>query len=126
MLAYVLSFGLVAVSRESASVPGYMCAYATLVNTLVAGRRSFDGKTAVYIAMLMSGWINIAFLASMAIWRREGTRRAFKILRTITLLMIPACWIVSWDERLVPREGHFLWIAGMVVALFSDRLSSRR
>ncbi len=54
MLAYALSFGLAAVSREGAAIPGYMCAYVTLVNTLVVGSRFFEGKTAVYIAMLRS------------------------------------------------------------------------
>jgi hypothetical protein len=49
----------------------------------------------------------------------EGNRRPFKILRTITLLMIPFCWIVFRNEHLYPREGHVLWVVAMVVALFS-------
>ena len=56
----------------------------------------------------------------------EGNRRPFKILRTITLLMIPFCRIVFHHERLVPREGHVLWIVAMVLALFSDSPSSSR
>ena len=56
----------------------------------------------------------------------EGNRRPFKILRTITLLMIPFCWVVFYDGRLFPREGHSLWVAGMVLALFSDGPSSSR
>lgn len=126
MLAYALSFGLVAVSREGASIPGYQCAYVTLVNTLVVGNRFSEGKALVDIALLISGWINIAFLLSVAIRWREGNGLAFKILRTTTLLMIPFCWILFYDERLYPREGHFLWIAGMVLALFSNSLSSSR
>lgn len=125
MLAYALSFGLVAVSRDSASIPGYMCAWMTLWNTLVVADR-FQGKTVVFIALLISGWINIAFLVSMAIRWREGNRLAFKILRTTTLLMVPFCWIIFYDQSLFPREGHALWIAGMVLALFSDNLSSTR
>jgi hypothetical protein len=121
MLAYALSFGLPAVSRDFASlgIPGYMCAWMTLWNTLVVGSQ---GKTAEYIAMLISGWINIAFLVSVAMRWWEGNRRPFKILRTITLLMIPFCWIVFYKSGLYPREGHVLWIVAMVVALFSDPL----
>jgi hypothetical protein len=48
------------------------------------------------------------------------------ILRTITLVMIPFCWIVFYDEHAYPREGHVLWIAGMVLALFSESPSSWR
>ena len=80
----------------------------------------------MFVALLISGWINIAFLVSMAIRWREGNRLAFKILRTTTLLMVPFCWIIFYDQNLFPREGHLLWIAGMVLALFSDNLSSRR
>lgn len=125
MLAYALSFLLVAVWRE-ASVPGYWCAYVTLVRPLEIGGRFFEGKTMEYIAFLISGWINIAFLASMTTRWRSGNGRAFRILRAITLAMIPFCWIVFFEERLYPREGHILWIVSMVLALFSENSSSRR
>ena len=59
-------------SGESASIPGYMSAWGTHWNTLVVADR-FQGKTVVFIALLISGWINIAFLVSMAIrWREVG------------------------------------------------------
>ena len=80
----------------------------------------FDEKARVYIPLLIIGWINIVFLAALAMRWWEGNRRPFKILRTITLLIIPFCWIVFYDSHLYPREGHVFWIAGMVVALFSD------
>ena len=79
-----------------------------------------------YIAVLISGWINIAFLVSLTIRWRSGNGRAFRILRVITLVMVPFCWIVFYDESLFPREGHFLWIVAMALALFPDSLSSRR
>jgi hypothetical protein len=121
MLAYALSFGLVAVSRGGASVPGAECAYVALVMLVnpVVNSGFFDAKPAVYIPLLIIGWINIAFLASLAIRWRTGNGRAFKILRTTTLLMIPSCWIVFYNEGLYPREGHVLWVVAMVLALFS-------
>ena len=121
MLAYALSFGLVAVSGKSLAVPGYDCAYYTLV-TPVVNSRFFEGKMLENIALLISGWINIAFLAALAMRWWEGNRRPFKILRTITLAMIPSCWIVLYDAHLYPREGHVLWIVAMVLALFSEPL----
>jgi hypothetical protein len=121
MWAYVLSFGLVAVSGEGGvSVQGLACAYYSLVSPLVAVTSSSRDHMYDDVAWLISGWINIVFLAALAMRWWEGNRRPFKILRTITLLMIPFCWIVFYDAHLYPREGHILWIASMVFALFSD------
>jgi hypothetical protein len=125
ILAYALSFGLPAVSR-GAPILGYECAYMTLVRPLVMDSSFFEGKAVEYIALLISGWINIVFLASVGIRWRSGNGRAFRILRTATLLMIPFCWIVFYDDSLYPREGHVLWIVGMVLALFSEGSSSGR
>jgi len=119
VFAYALSFGLVAVSSKgSVSATGFACAYYTLV---ALHRFPRDHMNVVW---LMSGWVNIVFLAALAMRWWEGNRRPFKILRTITLLMIPSCWIVFYDGRLFPREGHSLWVASMVLALFSEGSSS--
>jgi len=127
IFAYALSFGLVAVSGQGgASAAGLACAYYSLVSPLVAVISSSRDHTYFAVAWLISGWINIVFLAALAMRWWEGNRRPFKILRTITLLMIPFCWVVFYDGRLFPREGHSLWVAGMVLALFSDGPSSSR
>jgi hypothetical protein len=123
MLAYALSFGLVAVlSPGASSIPGFMCAYVTFVGPLL-NTDFFAGRATHYLPFLISGWVNLAFLASIGTRWRSGNGRAFKILRTTTLLMIPFCWIVLYHEHLSPREGHLLWIASMVVALFSAPIS---
>jgi hypothetical protein len=119
MMAYAVSFALAAGSRGGSSLPGFMCAYVTLMGPLV-NTSFFEVRAAIYMPFLISGWINIVFLAAVAIRWRSGNGRAFRILRTIPLLMIPFCWIVFYHEHAYPREGHFLWIASMVLALFSD------
>jgi hypothetical protein len=121
MLAYALSFLLLAASRGGAAVPGYVCAEWALSRPLMVPGL-FEERTAEAIAILISGWINVVFLAALAIRWRSGKRRAFRILRTTTLLMIPFCWIVFYYEGAYPREGHFLWIVAMVLALFSEGL----
>jgi len=121
MWAYALSFGLYAVTRGGAYLPGFECvslALMMLVNPIV-NSNFFEPKPAVYIPIWMIGWINIAFLASLAMRWWEGDRRPFKILRIITLLLIPSSWIVLYHEHAYPREGHVLWVAAMVLALFS-------
>jgi hypothetical protein len=125
MLAYALSFVLVAASQVGETLPGFMCAEWTLSISLVIPRL-FEERTAEGIALLISGWINVVFLAAVALRWRSGNGRAFRILRATTLMMIPFCWIVFYDERAYPREGHVLWIISMVLALFSESPSMRR
>ncbi len=129
ILAYALSFALVAVSTNAGgSVLGAGCAYMALVMLVnpVVNSRFFEGKAAEYIPLLIFPWINIAFLASLTIRWRSGNGLAFRTLRTTMLLMIPSCWMVFYNDSLYPREGHVLWIVGMVLALFSESSSSRR
>jgi len=96
MWAYALSFALIAVSRGGTSFPGAYCAYVALlmlVNPIV-NSRFFEPSASVFIPVWMIGWINIAFLASLAMRWWEGNRRPFKILRIITLLLIRS---VGWS-----------------------------
>jgi hypothetical protein len=86
----------------------------------IVDSRFFETKAAVSVPVLISGSINLAFLASLAMRWWEGNRRPFKILRTTTLLMIPFCWIVFQNEQVSPREGHVLWVVAMVVACFPN------
>ena len=126
MLAYALSFALTAASNKTLTVPGYYCAAGAFISPFAVDSGFVERKTMAYIAVLISGWINIAFLVSLTIRWRSGNGRAFRILRVITLLMVPFCWIVFYDESLFPREGHVLWIVGMVLALFSEGSSPTR
>jgi hypothetical protein len=129
ILAYVVSFALVAVSTNGdGSILGVGCAYMALLMLVnpVVNSRFFEGKAAEYIPVLIFPWINIAFLASLTIRWRRGNGVAFRTLRTATLLMIPSCWMVFYNDGLFPREGHFLWVVGMVLALFSESSSSSR
>jgi hypothetical protein len=41
-------------------------------------------------------------------------------------MMIPFCWIVFHYENLSPRLGHFLWILGMLLVLFANKISTDR
>src|SRR5579859_6777107 len=121
MVAYGASFCLVAVSSAGGTFAfGFICAYFLLAQPFIEAR-FFHASAAEFVPILITGWINIVFLATVVIRWRGGNQRAFTILRTTTLLMIPFCWIVLYRGGMFPREGHVLWIASMVVALFSVR-----
>ena len=119
MLAYAVSFGLIAVSSPGPyPIFGFMCAFVAFAAPF---QMFFEGRVgpAHYLPGLIGGWINIVFLASVWIRWRSGNVRTFRILRITTLVMIPFSWRVMYDQDMYPREGHVLWIASMVVALFS-------
>lgn len=126
LAAYGLSFMLFAASTgDGFAVPGFACAYLVLARPLI-DKGFFESKMVESIPVLIAGWINVVFLLSLTIAWRFGKVTAFRILRTVTLLMIPFSWIVFYEGRVYPREGHVLWVAGMVLALFSEIPSSSR
>jgi hypothetical protein len=98
------------------NVPGYECAWAMLAYPFGTAHALLHPSIAAleaYFAGLISGLINPVFLVAAI------TRSA--VLRIVLLCMVPFCWIMFLDERLYPREGHLLWISGMVLVLFSVR-----
>jgi hypothetical protein len=121
LLVYAASFFLIAVvsSVDSAITErGYACAYITLwYGWSVA--KSLPHASALtliqFFSLIVAGLINPVFLL-FAI-------RPSKILRVCLLLMIPFSWVVLyfWQPTLYPREGHFLWVIGMILVLFSRR-----
>jgi len=75
-----------------------------------------------FFSLLISGWINPLFLITIILMSRKRFSQPIAILKIIILLMIPFCWIVFYYEKLYPREGHFLWVIGMLLTLFSSKL----
>jgi hypothetical protein len=131
LLIYAASFLLVAVAdfdRTTSVARGYYCAFVAFVLPLRATPMQTGGPFAdrplEYFSVLISGLINPVFLIYVALASAERTGRAIRALRVIVPLMIPFCWVVFHYERYDPREGHFLWILGMLLVLYSDRLAS--
>ena len=130
MVIYALSFALVAVAARwpsRGSLRGYTAAiysiWLTLAENPLSDRWLFHNMKFVYVSLLISGLINPLFLVILALAAR-GYQQAIAILRIIWLVMIPFCWVVFDWQHSCPREGHFLWILGMALALFSGFLQS--
>jgi len=108
---------------------GYLAAFFSLVLPLKENPWSvpwlFHDMIFEYVAFLISGWINPVFLIVVALMLRGQYRRAVAVLRIILLLMFPFCWVVFYNYGAYPREGHFLWIFGMVLTLFSPVVMSQ-
>jgi hypothetical protein len=123
LLIYLLSFALPAarnVSLGSGALPGFLCAFLALSfpwdHTNM--QNHFQGllPDLEWTSLALSGWINPIFLAAMVCSKRP---LIFPTLRIVLIAMLPSCWIVFHTEDFYPREGYFLWVAGMLLALFS-------
>lgn len=131
LLLYASSFFLVAVIDLGSwhlDAMGYECALIALgqpwtANALRQGWVLFHDFE--YVSLLISGWINPLFLVALALAFSGRHRQAYVILRIVWASMIPFCWIVFLYMRFLPREGHFVWIAGMFLALFSKELGKQ-
>ena len=134
VLIYILSFLLVAVAgiRTSAGGPalGYDCAWTTLLYSWELIKWVLDGMSWIparleLFSLAVSGLINILFLVFIALALSGRVDSVRKVLRVAILPLFPFCWIVFHDEHLLPREGYFLWVTGMLLALFSNRNTSK-
>jgi len=128
LFIYFLSFFLFAVKDSvpgSHPLPGYLCAYVSLFSPF-HDTSIFHGRQFEPFSLFLSGLANPLFLivAAFGCYQR-GKRRSISAL-TLLLMTVPFPWIVFHYESMQPREGYFLWIAGMALVLFSEHLSSDR
>jgi hypothetical protein len=120
---YVASFFLLAIGDFeglAGPVRGYTCAELALVSPFGEdGRSLLHEKPIEYYSLLGSGLINPLFLTTFFLQLFRVRPRAIIVLRNLTILMIPLCWVVFRYERFYPREGHVLWMVGMLLTLFA-------
>jgi hypothetical protein len=79
----------------------------------------FEDRPFDYLGVLLSGWINPTFLIAAGFASFRPSARITRILGITTLAMIPFCWVVFYYHHFYPREGHFVWIAGMLLVFFA-------
>jgi hypothetical protein len=126
--AYLVSFLLVAISTGTR---GHGCAIMALLGPFIAldapsgAAQFFDGNPFGYVAMFVSGLVNIAFPLAMFL-KFKRYDRSFAAARIAVLVTIPFSWIVFVMLPVLPREGHVLWVSGMLLALFSEEIAARR
>jgi len=130
MLMYATSFFLIAAADPSwhpnpTRIRGFACAVAGLIAPFARLGEWGNGEFAkLMTAVVIVGWVNPLFLGTIALAIRKRRRRAVAILRTAIVAMLAFSWFIFYYEELLPREGFFLWVAGILVVLFSDELAS--
>jgi hypothetical protein len=124
---YVLSFFLVATDDHKGihlgRLRGYQCAYSVVPAALTTTPFS-PGSTdyvppSIYLSILISALITPVFLVNATLIFLKRAPRTASLLKFLLLAMIPFCWVVFHALAVYPREGHFFWVIGMLLVLFS-------
>ena len=104
-------------------VRGYYCAFSALVLPWAGAPLShggaFEGRFLEYLAVLAVGLVNPLLVIYLILEFLHRNLRLASVLRFVVPLMIPFSWVVFHYEHFYPREGHVLWIVGILLILFS-------
>jgi len=104
---YVASFFLWAVEDVgwlASPLRGYICAEVALFSPFSTdGRSLLHEKPIEYFSILGSGLINPLFLTTFFLQLFRVIPRAVIVLRSLTISMIPLCWVFFRREHCYPR-----------------------
>ncbi len=121
---YVVSFFLIVIPGDPIYF-GWQCAVDTFVISWGSVRGGFfnaPGLTIVFnFGMLFSALINPVFIVYVLLRMRAGLRKTAAAFFWILLVLNIAPWLVFRTN--VPREGYFVWVAGMLTAMFSATIA---
>jgi hypothetical protein len=129
---YGVSFCVIALGQTSASpgtqpLFGYYCAFFAFVYPWVEARDALLHNVPLAfspvacVILLISGWINVMFLGTTFLALIALSPRAFVVGRILVFSMVPFSWVFAFYYlRAYPREGHFLWVFGMLLVLLSN------
>jgi len=79
----------------------------------------------VLLCIFVSGWTNLVFIATVLLDLVQLHPRTVTVLRVVVLSMIPFNWIIAFYAfHTYPRGGHFFWIIGMLLVLFSEPIGA--
>jgi hypothetical protein len=135
LIIFTVSFFLVALGETSASPGtqpffGFYCARFSFCYPWVEARDVLFHNVPplfgplAYASLLVSGWISPLFLLVVFLDLTDARPRLALILRMVILGMIPLAWFFAFYEiRAYPREGHFLWVLGMLFAMYPRAFS---
>lgn len=122
-----ISFNMVAVKDASnkgntGGMLGYKCATLSL-SAPWGGSDSVKMRhesPVQWFSLLISGWINPAFILGLLVMFAAPNQRWALIVRCLIALMFIACWVFFYKVHLAALQGYFVWMIGILLALFSN------
>jgi hypothetical protein len=129
------SFGLRAAQgavQGSGPLSGFFCAAYSVwipfneVRLQLLRGLPLDLKLVEFVSLLVSGLVNPVFLTTVFLILIDSRRRMVVVLRLVIVGMIPFSWLffATSPQQISPREGHALWVAGMLLVLFADEIAT--
>jgi hypothetical protein len=135
LLIYVVSFFLVALG-ETQPTPsmhpllGVVCAAETFVYPLLIAKMSLLDHSAnlppipIFSFLLLSGWVNPIFLIAVIVDLTELRPQLLAVIKILLLITVTCSWVTAFYYfRTFPREGHLLWVIGMLLVLFPNQFT---
>jgi len=127
LILFAVSFNMVAVKEASnkgntAGILGYKCATLSL-SAPWGGKDSVAMRKqtpVLWFSLLISGWINPAFVIGLVVMLAAPNQRWALALRCLIALMFIGCWIFFYKVHLVPVQGYYTWMAGILLGLLSN------
>jgi hypothetical protein len=124
---FAVSFKLPAI-REVAkpgatagTLSGYDCAVLALLQPWgKEGLILLRSDPVNYVSVLLSGWINPFFVIAILALLIRPAASVYAVLRVVLPLMFVFCWIVFYKIHYWAYVGYWVWMAGILLALFSD------
>jgi CDP-diglyceride synthetase len=123
---FAFSFTLPAI-REIAkpgAKPNVMQGYDCAVTALLVpwGKDGFTimrSDPLTYFSVLLSGWINPLFVLAILFALARPAWRINTIFRVLVPLLFIFCWIVFYKIHFQAYTGYWLWMVGVLLALWS-------
>jgi hypothetical protein len=129
---YAISFVLFATAGSAGDgrMLGFMCAFFAFVLPVNEATLALFHNVPLsippvpYVSLIIAGWINPIFLVIAFLILTGLHQRLVAILKVAVVLMLPFTWLFFATFRMYyPREGHFLWVVGILLGLFSGRIA---
>ncbi len=123
IVAYAVSFFLIVIPGQPV-FRGWQCAILAFYYPWdwIKHGAADPAKNAVFeLGMLFSALINPVFILHLLLRTKASLREAATVFSWILLVLNIAPWLVFKTSP--PREGYFVWVAGMLVAMFSARIA---
>jgi CDP-diglyceride synthetase len=124
---FAFSFTLPAI-REIAkpgTTPNVMRGYDCAVTALLVpwGKDGFTimrSDPLTYFSVLLSGWINPLFVVAVLLVLIRSSWRVNSVFRVLVPLMFIFCWIVFFKIHFQAYTGYWVWMAGVLLTLWSQ------
>jgi hypothetical protein len=103
------------------TLSGYDCAVLSLMQPWgKEGLALLRSDPVNYVSALLSGWINPVFIIAVLVLLIRPSAGINSVFRVVLPLMFIFCWVVFYKIHYSAYTGYWVWMGGILMAIFSD------